>query len=719
MVELLRLGARLVAAGGRARAWSAALGSAVAVVMLLAASVLPEAIYPDPWERQAMAVQVTAVSLFMLVPAAVLLGAVGRFSSGTRDRRLAELRLLGLTPGRTRIVATVEAAVPAAAGAALGAALFLFALVPAARAMGRLPAQAAPAAWAVAAAVVGVPAVSAALGTAATWERVAPDTVRSPAARRPPRPWRLAVLAAGAGGLVWVATIGWDRVPGMWVIWIFLGSAIAAAVGLALTIPLVTYWIGAWLARSRHLTPLLAGRAIQADPTSAGRMVAGLGVGLYLVVGALSVLTAFETTPHLAYAAKAFGEGPQDIFVRAGAGTGAGPERLAAADLASLQEVPGVLGLAPNEVWVVPESGDESGQSLVLVGTCDQLALVLAATGCDDARAARIAGGGLDQYADAAGEPLPDTLEAFLEEDSGGLATPGAAEKSPEASGAAGSSKGGRSGANGADSGSPLDGPRRLVLRPAPDPDQVAPKEAGPNAAPEAAMPDAASPDAASPEAAEPDVADPAATIRLDGSPIRVDAQSGETDPAFFAAAFVPEGLIPGGVPPRESVTAMAEGGAAVQARVQAWAAERGHTAFVLAAHDFAFLQSVRLAIWTLSGAVMAVALLILTLGAVDRTRERRRVLARQVAIGTPPRLMRAAGLVETLTPTAAALALGLAAGLLLDRAYANADYGSAALNGGSWVAIGLMAAAGVGAVALATWPMTRVRLTAGLLRRE
>lgn len=102
MIALVQLGWRLAKAGGALRAWSIIVGNAVGAVFLLIAAVLPAAMYPNPNERAAMRLQTAGTSLFLLIPAAVLLITVGRLSSGLRDRRLAALMPIGPREARVR-----------------------------------------------------------------------------------------------------------------------------------------------------------------------------------------------------------------------------------------------------------------------------------------------------------------------------------------------------------------------------------------------------------------------------------------------------------------------------------------------------------------------------------------------------------------------------------------------------------------------------------------
>ncbi|MBA2639270.1 MAG: hypothetical protein H0U77_04615, partial [Nocardioidaceae bacterium] len=126
----VRLGLRLAGGGGareRLRAGSVVLASAVGCWVLLGtlAAVRSEwqlgfSLYDDASMRNLLAAVVTVVAMSVLV----MVASVARLSAGVRDRRLAGLRLLGLTPARTRVVAAVESGAGAVVGGVLGLGLF-------------------------------------------------------------------------------------------------------------------------------------------------------------------------------------------------------------------------------------------------------------------------------------------------------------------------------------------------------------------------------------------------------------------------------------------------------------------------------------------------------------------------------------------------------------------------------------------------------------------
>lgn len=396
MTALVRLGLVLARAGGRLRLWSIALGNAIGVVLLLGAVAVPEAVYPNPVQRLGAREEILPVLLFLLVPATVLLVTTGRLSSGVRDRRLAALRLIGVAQHRTRVVAAVENGTLALAGAIVGAVVFAVVAPPVSQAIVdgpgwfRAPARVLP--MTEAGVVAAVAALSVLVGIGPTWERELPGAARSESTRRSLSPWRLLVLAAGLGMLTTLAGLDPDKIgSGMQGV-LLLGGAGVSAVGIALVTPLVTGWLGNLLVRLRPISAVLAGRAIQTDAAAASRVVAGLGVAVFLVVGALGVEGVVMHTPQYLYAKQMITDGPQVIQLYVGNPEADHPQRLTPADARSLEAVPGVRGVVPRfdaqvDCGIDPNKG---ACPEVFVGTCAQLALLMTATGCNDTRAARI-----------------------------------------------------------------------------------------------------------------------------------------------------------------------------------------------------------------------------------------------------------------------------------------------------------------------------------------
>lgn len=410
MSAVVSLGLRLARAGGVVRAGSIVVGNAVGTVLVLMASVLPGAIQVDAVDQGADAGAVTAICLFLVAPAVVLLVTVGRLSSGVRDRRLAALRMIGVSPARTRRLAVVENGSLALVGAVAGAvAAWLAVPWVGGAVVDRVALVVRPPVVSGTTAVVAALAVtvlSVVVGTSATWNRELPGRARSEAVRRTPRPWRIGVLLVGVGMLAAMPAAA-EEPGGVPPELLLLGGGVVAGLGVVLTPPLVTAWVARVLVRSRRVVPLLAGRAIETDSVGASRIVAGLGVAVFLTAGALGVIAAFESTPQYRYAAQTIEGGPQQIWVDADEGTTA--EEISVEAMDAIAEVPGVAGVVPGRGGLstapCPDAGPPppGGCQNVFVGTCAELALVAEVSRCADGRAAWIV--------DTAGgpvQPVPD-----------------------------------------------------------------------------------------------------------------------------------------------------------------------------------------------------------------------------------------------------------------------------------------------------------------------
>ncbi|MFS0703953.1 FtsX-like permease family protein [Cellulomonas sp. 179-A 9B4 NHS] len=637
MSALVALGARLVVVGGRLRAGVVVVGTAVATVLLLATAAVPGALHApgapvDPVQRA----NTTAVLTFSLVPAVVLVMTAARTSGAARDRRSAALRLLGLTRARTVAVAAVENGLLGLVGALCGLGVFLLAAPAVDAVVAAGPGWfAAPFTVGPGTALLGVASTAlasvgvAAASTVRTTRRPVAD--RSEATPRRSSPWRLlpAAVAVVALGLVTdrAGSAPWVRSDAGAVV--LLVGAVAGAIAIAAVTPLLSTWCAALLVRSRSVTGVLAGRGLQADPAGSGRLVAGVGVAVYLVLAALAVLTSFESTPQYRYALQTIRQGPQPVLVRP---AGEVQQR----DVTALSAVPGVRAVVPRydvaaDGWCAPGAPCPVE---VFVGTCADLGQLMAVSGCRDDRAAALTVAGYEGTENG----MPADVPA--------LAT-----------------------ADAVDVRFGDDGP--LVTVPLGD---VA-------------------------------VQDSAATQERWVYPSSYDL-------------FVPRSVADAAGATPTSLTVVADGGLDVRAAV-ADAAPPDATVLPYPMDDYEAALRVRAVVATLSAAVVAVGLLALGMVAVDRAVERRRAVARYVAVGIPGRALRAAQLAQTLVPLLVAVALAAGLGGLMVRAYAAAA-GWPALRDGTQ--LGLVTAAtlaGAVLVSLATLPAVRTRVTADLLRRE
>jgi len=230
----------------------------------------------------------------------VLVASVARLSASVRDRRLAVLRLLGLAPGRTRVVAAVESGAGAAAGSVLGLAAFWATrpVLSQLQVAGRDWAGTSFTPWPLAtlAVVAGLPAVAVAVALVPTrgLRRDMLPASRLDAGRRP-SPWRLLPLAVGLALTMVDLSSGQNVSDAQFAA--FLAGAVLCGVGALLVLPVLTRLLADLLVRVPESPALLmAGRRLQTQPAGVSRVLAGLLIGLFLVTGGRMVVGAFENT---------------------------------------------------------------------------------------------------------------------------------------------------------------------------------------------------------------------------------------------------------------------------------------------------------------------------------------------------------------------------------------------------------------------------------------
>ncbi|GAA3764817.1 FtsX-like permease family protein [Plantactinospora mayteni] len=237
-----------------------------------------------------------AFGLFVLVPFGVFLATCARLSASTRDRRIAALRLLGVSARQATLVNAVETGVVTLGGALLGLAGFaLLAPLSEGWRIGRLQWYAADLAVPVPV-VVGMVALTVAyavtIGVLATRPaRVDPLAVRRDAPHRRPGVWRLFPLLAGLAGAV---LAGWSgrHEPSQGDALLFAASMLLTGLALPLALPTLGYAVAALLARLPR-TPVwleLATARLRHAPGVAPRLVAAFTVMIYVAgMGSLGV----------------------------------------------------------------------------------------------------------------------------------------------------------------------------------------------------------------------------------------------------------------------------------------------------------------------------------------------------------------------------------------------------------------------------------------------
>lgn len=382
----IRLGIRLArgsAPGERFRAVATAVAHLVGVwiMLLILAAVRAEIALPS-YDGDGLPLLVLTVVATVGVPVAVLLATIARLSAAVRDRRLANLRVLGLSPSGTRVVAAVEAGAGAAVGSVLGVAIF-WATLPILHkvdVVGRdwSTADFSPWLWSVVLVVVGLPlvAVAVALVPGARPAGTLTDAARLVPSRTPGL-WRVLPLLAGlvlAAGSVTGAQIQLDY--GRFLI--LVAGGVLTALGLILVIPVFTRLIAAVIVRVPGRPSLrIAGRRLEAQPAGVSRIVAGLLVALFVVAGSRVVLVAFETSNQYKTADAIANGDPATYDVVA-------PDADVTGLATQLQSVDGVIAAYPQ--WQVMTGCDVDLPCLsAFVGRCADLeAAVPDAVGCSD-----------------------------------------------------------------------------------------------------------------------------------------------------------------------------------------------------------------------------------------------------------------------------------------------------------------------------------------------
>ena len=237
-----------------------------------------------------------AFALFVLVPYAVFLATCARLSASTRDRRLAALRLLGVSARQAMLVNAIETGVVAGGGALAGVAAFAV-LAPRSQRWhaGRLYWYAADISVppglvaAVVAATIGYAVAIGVLATRAA--RAQPVAVRRDAPVGRPSVWRAGPLLAGLAAAA-VAGGGGAGLGGAARGNLFLAAVLVTGVGVPLVVPLLGYGVAGLVRRARR-TPVwleLATGRMRHAPGVAPRLVASLTAAVYVAgVATLSV----------------------------------------------------------------------------------------------------------------------------------------------------------------------------------------------------------------------------------------------------------------------------------------------------------------------------------------------------------------------------------------------------------------------------------------------
>ncbi|MFJ5708851.1 FtsX-like permease family protein [Streptomyces sp. NPDC093105] len=228
----------------------------------------------------------------VLLPLVIFLSVCARLSGESRARRLAALRLVGLSSKDTVRVNAGESVAAAFLGALLGLAGYLGVNeVMAAVGLPGLrwyPADGRPEWTTVAVCLLGCPALAWVVGVySARRAALSPIAVRRTAERRPPRRFGTLLLVPGLGviaGYCAMSLLGHDPSGGSASSVLVPTAVLLTGAGLVLGLAPVTAWLARRLAEASGSLPVtLAMRRTEVDPGSSLRVVTGL---VLLVFGA-------------------------------------------------------------------------------------------------------------------------------------------------------------------------------------------------------------------------------------------------------------------------------------------------------------------------------------------------------------------------------------------------------------------------------------------------
>ncbi|GGW46873.1 ABC transporter permease [Streptomyces xantholiticus] len=329
-----------------------------------------------------------ALGTLVLLPLVIFLSVCARLSAAGRARRLASLRLLGLSAKGTRRVNAAETVTAALIGALLGLGEYwLLNQVMSRTGLPSLrwyPQDGALTLTTTAVCLIGCPALAWLTGRAGGRDAAAtPLAVRRTAVPKPPSKWGGLLLVTGLGIVSGYCATDLAGRPASNLglnAPLVLAGVVLTGVGLVMTLPLISYSVARRVARStKSLTLGLAMRRNEVEPGSTMRVVTGLVTLVFAASLAQGVLIQLEqvTRP----------SGPTQDYALPLSG-------ISERQRHEVADVPGVRAAAMTmESWVDLESDSEAmvSQATALVATCDQLErLVRRSEGCVDGKVLRL-----------------------------------------------------------------------------------------------------------------------------------------------------------------------------------------------------------------------------------------------------------------------------------------------------------------------------------------
>lgn len=310
-------------------------------------------------------------AVFVVVPTLLLVATSARLSARTRQRRLAALRLIGLSESRTSLVNGLETVVITAIGSVAGVGIWRL-LTPLSQDIGLGPlrwfaadVEVAPATLVVV--VMSLVAVSLIIVIAGTARSIAePLRERRSAPSQAPRGFRLPVLAVGISALA--VTASWSSQSDTWLALFALGN-ILTIIGLCLALPTLSRLAGTLLIGSPRASFMIAGRRLIHQPSALARVASGLLVVVFVAGFAQTLLIVLDWGAN------------KNMPV-----PGSGEPRIVRLHNAPMTEQ--MIDASPvrNALPVVELSNWQGGTASALVATCSELEAIAFEFGpqCDD-----------------------------------------------------------------------------------------------------------------------------------------------------------------------------------------------------------------------------------------------------------------------------------------------------------------------------------------------
>ncbi|MFJ7968751.1 FtsX-like permease family protein [Streptomyces sp. NPDC096324] len=330
-----------------------------------------------------------ALATLVLLPLGIFLSVCARLSAASRMRRLAALRLLGLSVKGTQRVNAAETVVAALLGAVLGLGEYWLLNQVMSRAglpgLRWYPGDGALSVVTIAVCLVGCPVLAWLVSRRSARDATAnPLAVRRTAVPRPPSKWVGLLLLSGLGIVCGFCATGLMGHPasslGVNALLVVAG-VVLTGVGLVLTLPLLSYVLARRVARTTgSLTLNLAMRRNEAEPGSTMRVVTSLVLLVYVASLAQGVLIQLEQVTRPSGAVQGYS------LPLSGLGT---------REQRDLEEVSGVRahGLLMNS-WVdlaASRPGVVASSATALVATCADLRRMTVRTeGCVDGEVLRL-----------------------------------------------------------------------------------------------------------------------------------------------------------------------------------------------------------------------------------------------------------------------------------------------------------------------------------------